>query len=563
MSYYDSEEEDEEYYGVETRAGGYVVPLQRDGAPLPRGTLAAARAAAAGGGGGDQAGVLSRRTGGRAWDADAPPNEYAPLAVDNAPALSPYASRPPTQWDAEVEDPSWERHLAAQRAAARGGQQQATQQQQAEMQQQQQQAMQAQQQQRQQAMQAQQAMQQAQQQAAMPQSRPASSARQAASSVAGTEEGDVTDADSEATLGPTTSARATPSGLQRQQEVAAALAAQRAAAEQQQQQAQRRALEQQQAAAAEAARQAEQQRAFEARQAARAAAEREARAQAAAAAAEAAAEREMLAAKAARPPPQQAQRSAPPPQPSSRRAPEEARILVADPVAFSEAGQPPASQFSAAQSNLDRALAALATPGAAPDALSSALRVVTKECGVGNGADVVAGGGVPLVVAALRSHPGAPAVCADACLVLGMVTQESDAAAAARASPPAADGTAVAAVAAALGAHPSVMALQATGAWALWGLVRGSPGNARRAVAAGAPEQLVAAMLAHRSSPEVAQSAAGALLAIAATGAPGQAAVAAAGGVSAVKKAMRTHASITFRGEFDALRGWLKSGGSK
>lgn len=38
-----------------------------------------------------------------------------------------------------------------------------------------------------------------------------------------------------------------------------------------------------------------------------------------------------------------------------------------------------------------------------------------------------------------------------------------------------------------------------------------------------------------------------------------QEAVARAGGPATVKEMMRTHPSITFRGEFDSLREWLRS----
>ena len=150
-------------------------------------------------------------------------------------------------------------------------------------------------------------------------------------------------------------------------------------------------------------------------------------------------------------------------------------------------------------------------------------------------------------------------MAADACLVLGMLTQESDAAELALLAPAVADGTAVTAVLHALQVHPAVMALQATGAWAFWGLVRGSKENIMRAISMGAPETLVAAMRAHAGSPEVAQSAAGALLALAMAGKWAQDAVAKADGPMAVKAAMRAHASISFKGEFDALRDWLRT----
>jgi len=208
---------------------------------------------------------------------------------------------------------------------------------------------------------------------------------------------------------------------------------------------------------------------------------------------------------------------------------------------------------------LQRALAQLSQPGADAASLSSALRVLTKECAAGSARQLVASGGLALTVAAMRSCASDPAVCADACLVLGMVTQESDAADAALAAPPGSDGTAVSAVAAALAAHPKVMALQATASWALWGLMRGSEANSRRAIVAGTSQCLVAAIKAHAGSAEVSQSAAGALLALAANGGEaGQDAVADAAGVAAVKAAMKRHTSITFQGEFDALRDWLK-----
>jgi len=51
----------------------------------------------------------------------------------------------------------------------------------------------------------------------------------------------------------------------------------------------------------------------------------------------------------------------------------------------------------------------------------------------------------------------------------------------------------------------------------------------------------------------------GALLALAAAGKWAQDAVARAGGPLAVKEAMRSHPAISFRGEFDQLREWLRA----
>ena len=481
-------DDDLAYVGVQTRADGYVRPLLREDGSISAAQLVHATAR------GEQGGVLPRRVGGRAWDADEPPSRYAPLAVDNALPLSPYPQRPATAWESEVEDSTWERSLAQQRAQARLAQPLPSE-----------------------------VLQGATETSQAPQRR--SALRRAS---AGTPEGDVADVRddgrSDASLGPPPPSASHQRREAQMADEAAARARQRQARVEAQQAQQQRDADAEADAVERARRDAAEEEADFRRT------QQQRRAQQAAAqeaAARAAAEREAV-----------------------REAPQQQQAQQA---------------YSAVSvnANLSKALAALAAPSATPEALSSALRVVTKECGVGNAAEVVASGGLPLVVDALAAHPDAPAVCADACLVLGMVTQESEAAAAARASAPAQDGSAVAAVAAALNAHPGVMALQATGAWALWGLARGSPACARRAAAAGAPAQLVNALNTHASSPEVAQSAAGALLAIAATGAPGQAAVAAAGGVAAVKKAMKQHASITFRGEFDGLREWLRSGGSK
>lgn len=473
------------YVGVQTRSDGYVRPLMREDGTISHAQLMSATTR------GEQGGVLPRRAGGRAWDADQPPSRYAPLAVDNALPLSPYPQRPATAWESEVEDSTWERSLQQQRARARLAQPLPSE-----------------------------VLQGATETSQAPQRR--SALRRAS---AGTPEGDVADVRddgrSDVSLGPPP-----PSASHQRRE---AQMADEAALLARQRQARLEAQQQRDADEADAVERARRDAAAEEADFRRAQQQRRAQQAAAQEAAARQAEREAAL--------QEPVREAPPQQ------------------------QQQAYSAVSVNANLSKALAALAAPSATPEALSSALRVVTKECGVGNAAEVVASGGLPLVVDALAAHPDAPAVCADACLVLGMVTQESEAAAAARASLPAQDGSAVAAVAAALNAHPGVMALQATGAWALWGLARGSPVCARRAAAAGAPAQLVNALNMHASSPEVAQSAAGALLAIAATGAPGQAAVAAAGGVAAVKKAMKQHASITFRGEFDGLREWLRSGG--
>ena len=75
--------------------------------------------------------------------------------------------------------------------------------------------------------------------------------------------------------------------------------------------------------------------------------------------------------------------------------------------------------------------------------------------------------------------------------------QESDAAELALLSPAVTDGAAVSTVLGALQSNLDVMALQATGAWALWGLVRGSKENSMRAVSLGAPQSLVTAMQRH------------------------------------------------------------------
>ena len=212
---------------------------------------------------------------------------------------------------------------------------------------------------------------------------------------------------------------------------------------------------------------------------------------------------------------------------------------------------------------VDRALGLLALPSASPESVSSALRTLTAACGTGKAAYVVASGGLSLVVGAMRRHVDNPAVLADACLVLGVVTHESDAAQGALSQSPCSDGEAVSAVCSALYAFPKVAALQATAAWALWGVVRGSASNAKRAVVSKAPAALVAAIGNNVESAEVGQSASGALLAIAAASDVGQEAVANARGVSAVKAAMKRHASIKFRGEFDGLREWLKMEGKR
>jgi hypothetical protein len=212
---------------------------------------------------------------------------------------------------------------------------------------------------------------------------------------------------------------------------------------------------------------------------------------------------------------------------------------------------------------VDRALGLLALPSASPESVSSALRTLTAACGTGKAAYVVASGGLSLVVGAMRRYGDNPAVLADACLVLGVVTHESDAAQGALSQSPCSDGEAVSAVCTALYAFPKVGALQATAAWALWGVVRGSASNAKRAVVCKAPAALVMAIANNVESAEVGQSASGALLAIAAASDVGQEAVANARGVSAVKAAMKRHASIKFRGEFDGLREWLKQEGKR
>lgn len=208
---------------------------------------------------------------------------------------------------------------------------------------------------------------------------------------------------------------------------------------------------------------------------------------------------------------------------------------------------------------IDQAVAALSHPNTTMDGVNAALRVITKECGLGNATAVCEAGGINAIVTALGRNAATPATAADSCLVLGMITQESDAAELALLSPSVTDGTAVITVMSALQAHTDVMALQATGAWALWGLVRNSKENCMRAISMGAPETLVAAMAAHEGSPEVAQSAAGALLAIAMAGKWAQDAVARADGPLAVKQVMRLHPTISFKGEFDALRDWLRT----
>jgi hypothetical protein len=118
----------------------------------------------------------------------------------------------------------------------------------------------------------------------------------------------------------------------------------------------------------------------------------------------------------------------------------------------------------------------------------------------------------------------------------------------------------------ALRASPSVLALQATGAWALWGLLRPEAGDALAAnaalaaVNAGAARALADALTLHGDSLEVVQSAAGALLALAqAGGEAGKAAVSAVKGVRLIRGAMAAHPSVSFRGEFDGLRGWLRA----
>lgn len=248
----------------------------------------------------------------------------------------------------------------------------------------------------------------------------------------------------------------------------------------------------------------------------------------------------------------------------------EAVLQPAEPVYQKEPEQAPAAgvpmpEEGPARSGeaVDRALGLLALPSASPESVSSSLRTLTAACGTGKAAYVVASGGMSLVVGAMRRYGDNPAVCADACLVLGVVTHESDAAQGALAQSPCSDGEAVSAVCAALFAFPKVAALQATAAWALWGIVRGSASNAKRAVVSKAPTALVAAISNHAESAEVGQSASGALLAIAAASDVGQEAVANARGVSAVKSAMKRHASIKFRGEFDSLREWLKNEGKR
>jgi len=212
---------------------------------------------------------------------------------------------------------------------------------------------------------------------------------------------------------------------------------------------------------------------------------------------------------------------------------------------------------------VDRALGVLALSTASAESVSGALRTLTAACGTGQAAYVVASGGLTSVVSSMRRHSNNPAVLADACLVLGVVTHESDAAEGALGQSPCNDGEAVSALCAAMIAFPKVAALQATASWALWGVVRGNEGNAKRAVVCKGPASLVAAIGTHADSAEVGQSASGALLAIASTGQVGQEAVADARGVAAVKLAMKTHSSIKFRGEFDGLREWLKAEGKR
>ena len=213
---------------------------------------------------------------------------------------------------------------------------------------------------------------------------------------------------------------------------------------------------------------------------------------------------------------------------------------------------------------VDRALGVLAALStASAESVSGALRTLTAACGTGQAAYVVASGGLTSVVSSMRRHSNNPAVLADACLVLGVVTHESDAAEGTLGQSPCNDGEAVSALCAAMIAFPKVAALQATASWALWGVVRGSEGNAKRAVVCKGPAALVAAIGTHVDSTEVGQSASGALLAIASTGQVGQEAVADARGVAAVMLALTTHRSIKFQGEFEILREWFKAEGKR
>lgn len=170
---------------------------------------------------------------------------------------------------------------------------------------------------------------------------------------------------------------------------------------------------------------------------------------------------------------------------------------------------PPSSQQQQQQSrgaglsHIEQAVFTLLDETAGAEALSAAFRVLTKECGLGNARAVCEAGGVAAASTALGNRLESLACAADACLLLGMITQESDAAELALRSPAVQDGTTVTAVITALQAHPDVIALQATGAWALWGLVRGSKENAMRATSLGAPELLVATMHRFTGAPRV------------------------------------------------------------
>jgi len=224
---------------------------------------------------------------------------------------------------------------------------------------------------------------------------------------------------------------------------------------------------------------------------------------------------------------------------------------------------------------LQAALALLLAPAPPPaQALSSALRGAARAVASPAAArSLLSAGGVPALVRCLAARGAAePALAADACLLLGVLTQETEVGPACRAEGgPCADGSAARALVSVLRSHPATVALQATAAWALWGLLRldeedggGAEAQAAAAAEAGAAGALADALRAHPASPEVAQSAAGGLLALAAAGGEaGKAAVSAVGGVALVRQAAQRHSSLTFRGEFDGLRGWLKSEAKK
>jgi len=223
---------------------------------------------------------------------------------------------------------------------------------------------------------------------------------------------------------------------------------------------------------------------------------------------------------------------------------------------------------------LQAALALLLAPAPPPaQALSAALRGAARAVASPAAARrLLSAGGVPALVRCLAARGAAePALAADACLLLGVLTQETEAGPACRAEVgPCADGSAARALVSVLRSHPATVALQATGAWALWGLLRldeeggGAEAQAAAAAEAGAAGALADALRAHPASPEVAQSAAGGMLALAAAGGEaGKAAVSAVGGVALVRQAAQRHPSLTFRGEFDGLRSWLKSEAKK